>query len=136
MPFDAAPGRVLQVVSRSERAGIRSPLPFPVNGGSLAQLRSLINVADDDFVLIVGCLLNGFRGGRSHPVLVLTGAAAKSTQLAILDRLIDPQPIGGLPATERQLRKVSDRHLFAFDNVPRFLDRLRTRCAGFRTPTL
>jgi hypothetical protein len=95
------------------------PLPIPVRGGSIDDLRSFLNVDDDDFVLIVGCLLNGFRGGRSHPVLVLTGAAgtAKSTQLAILNCLIDPQPIGGLPATERQLRNVSDRHLFAFDNV-------------------
>jgi hypothetical protein len=95
------------------------PLPIPVKGGSIDDLRSFLNVDDDDFVLIVGCLLDGLRGGRSHPVLVLTGAAgtAKSTQLAILNCLIDPQPIGGLPATESQLRKVSARHLFAFDNV-------------------
>jgi len=94
-------------------------LPVPEKGGSIDDLRSLINVDDDDFVLIVGCLLDGLRGGRSHPVLVLIGAegTAKSTQLAILNCLIDPQPISKLPATERQLRQLGERHLFAFDNV-------------------
>jgi hypothetical protein len=37
------------------------PLSIPVEGGSIDDLRSFLNVDDDDFVLIVGCLLNGFR---------------------------------------------------------------------------
>jgi hypothetical protein len=95
------------------------PLPSPAKGGSLAQLRPLINVADEDFILIVGCLLDGLRGGRSHPVLVFTGAegTAKTAQLAIFTELIDPQPIGGLPATESRLGKIIKRHVLAFDNV-------------------
>jgi hypothetical protein len=99
------------------------PLPMPQSGGSLETLQTLINVRDaDDFVLVVGWLLNALRGGGSHPILVLIGGegTAKSTLLRILQTLIDPNctPLGELPRTERELTTLaSRRYVQPFDNV-------------------
>jgi hypothetical protein len=98
------------------------PLPVPEKGGSIEDLRSLINVADDgDFVLIVASLLDALRNGGAHPVLVINGGegTAKSTLVEILRELIDPSwaLLGGLPQTERQLLEAGDGYLRVYDNV-------------------
>jgi hypothetical protein len=95
------------------------PLPAPENGGSIQQLRSLINVAtEDDFILIVAWLLAALRNEGPHPLLVLSGGegTAKTFLVAILAPLIDPSstPLQGLPRTERQLVA---HYLLSFDNV-------------------
>jgi hypothetical protein len=98
------------------------PLPAPEKGGSIEDLRSLINVADDgDFVLIVAFLLDALRNDGAHPVLVINGGegAAKSTLVEILRELIDPSrtPLSGLPHTERKLLEAGDSYLRVYDNV-------------------
>src|SRR5262249_9154093 len=69
------------------------PLPLPQRGGTIGDLRSLINVADDDFILIVGWLLDALRNDGAHPVPVINGGegTAKSTLAEILRALIDPR---------------------------------------------
>jgi hypothetical protein len=96
-------------------------LPEPEKGGSIEDLRSLINVADDgDFVLIVAWLLDALRNDGAHPVLVINGGegAAKSTLVEILQALIDPSwaRLDGLPNTERQF-KAAEGYLRPYDNV-------------------
>jgi hypothetical protein len=97
------------------------PLPIPERGGSIDDLRSMVNVVDDgDFVLIVAWLLDALRNNGAHPVLVINGGegAAKSTLAEFLQKLIDPswEPLKGLPQTERQLL-AADRYLRVYDNV-------------------
>jgi hypothetical protein len=99
------------------------PLPVPETAGSIEMLRSLINVDDDAFFVAVAWLLDAFRAGYEHPILVIEGAegSAKSTLLAILKALVDPanEPTPGLPRSERELlREAGTRYLRAYDNVP------------------
>ena len=49
------------------------PLPVPQTGGKLKLLADLVNVADRDRPLVVGCLVDMLRPGRGHPVLWLQG---------------------------------------------------------------
>ena len=57
-------------------------LPVPTRGGSLEQLRELVNLSsDDDYRLLVGWLLAALRPpGQPYPVLILHGeqGSAKS----------------------------------------------------------
>jgi hypothetical protein len=104
------------------RTASMRPLPVPEKGGSVEDLRPLINVGDDgDFVLIVAFLLDALRNDGAHPVLVINGGegTAKSTLVEILRELIDPSraPFNGLPQSQRQLLQAGDGYLRAFDNV-------------------
>jgi hypothetical protein len=104
------------------RAPEMRPLPVPETGGSMDELRSLINVDDDAFVLVTAWLLGGFRVGYEHPLLVIQGpeGSAKSALMAILEGLIDPssRPAAGLPRTEREfLAEGSTRYLRPYDNI-------------------
>jgi hypothetical protein len=113
--IDAAPVHFMRPLSMR-------PLPIPERGGSIEDLRSMVNVVDDsDFVLIVASLLDTMRNSGAHPVLVVNGGegAAKTTLVAILQELIDPswEPLSGLPQTERQLL-APVRYLRVYDNVP------------------
>jgi hypothetical protein len=108
---------------RFRRASGVKAMPIPVRGGSVAALRSFLNVQTDaDFVLVVAwalaCLLN--RG--PYPVIVLSGeqGSAKSTFSAILRALLDPNtaPLRALPREDRDLFiAASNGHVLAFDNV-------------------
>src|SRR5205823_6469683 len=69
------------------------PLPEPAHGGSLEELRPLLNLADDDaYRLVVGFLLGGFQPRGPYPLLSLNGeqGAAKSTAATILRGMVDP----------------------------------------------
>jgi hypothetical protein len=69
------------------------PLPCPVHGGSLDELRGLLNIADDrDWILVKAWLVKTRRPSGPHPVLTLHGeqGSAKSTTSRILRVIIDP----------------------------------------------
>jgi hypothetical protein len=71
-----------------------APLPIPVKGGTIADLRRFVNCPDDDaFALLCGWISASFRGDIPFPLLVLTGEAgsAKSTTGRFLKELIDPE---------------------------------------------
>src|SRR5262245_56801205 len=99
------------------------PLPMPVRGGSVAALRSFLNVRSKaDFVLVVAWLLACLRDRGPYPVIVLSGeqGSAKSTFSAILRALLDPYtaPLRALPREDRDLFiAASNGHVLAFDNV-------------------
>jgi hypothetical protein len=68
-------------------------LPFPERGGSLRELRTMLNLTDEDqFHLIVGFLIGALNPTGSYPILELTGeqGSAKSTTARMLKQLIDP----------------------------------------------
>ena len=109
-------------------ARIRS-LPVPERGGSIDDLRSIVNVVDDgDFVLFVAWLLDALRNDGAHPVLVINGGegTAKTTLVEMVQELVDPSwaALSGLPSTERQLLEKDDRYLRAYDNVSSIYPRI------------
>jgi hypothetical protein len=73
------------------------PLPAPVSGGSVEQLRTLLNLPDDDdgernWRLILAFLAFSLTTAGPYPVLTLLGpqGAAKSTTQRYLRALLDP----------------------------------------------
>ena len=95
----------------------------PGRGGSVATLRSFLNVQTDaDFVLVVAWALACLRNRGPYPVIVLSGeqGSAKSTFSAVLRALLDPNtaPLRALPREDRDLFiAASNGHVLAFDNV-------------------
>jgi hypothetical protein len=108
---------------RFRRASGMRALPTPVSGGSVATLRSFLNVQSDaDFVLVVAWTLAVLRNRGPYPVLVLSGeqGSAKSTFSSILRALLDANtaPLRALPREDRDLFiTASNSHVLAFDNV-------------------
>jgi len=63
------------------RAAGMQPLPEPVSGGAINDLRSFLNIADDgDFVLAVSFILATLRDRGPYPVLVLIGEHGAGAQ--------------------------------------------------------
>jgi hypothetical protein len=124
------------------------PLPVPRPGGSINQLRTLVNVADErDFVAVVGWLLAALSPHGPYPVLVLSGeqGSAKSFMAALLRGLVDPNiaPLRSLPREDRDLFiAANNAHCIVFDNVsslPQWLSDALCRIAtggGFATRQL
>jgi hypothetical protein len=99
------------------------PLPVPVPGGTIKELRSFLNVKSDaDFTLNVAWLFAALRPTGPYPVLAESGeqGTAKSTKCIVLRRLIDPNSAGlrALPREERDLFiAATNGYVLAFDNV-------------------
>jgi hypothetical protein len=78
---------------RFRRAPTMQPLPEPVSGGSIDELRQFANVeSETDFQLLVGWLLGALNPRGPYPLLSLTGEhGSGKTLLARLARgLVDP----------------------------------------------
>ncbi|QXM25479.1 hypothetical protein KO353_04425 [Elioraea tepida] len=108
---------------RFRRAAGMLALPDPQRGGSIDELRRFLNVAsDEDFVLVVSCLLAAFRPRGPYPVLALAGehGSAKSSAARALRSLVDPNatPLRAPPREDRDLFiAATNAHVVAFDNV-------------------
>src|SRR5690606_9607700 len=84
------------------------PLPAPVRGGSVDELRRFINVKDErDFILIVAWIIAALRGRGPYPVQALYGeqGSCKSTAQKMQRALIDPNksPLRSEPTEPRDL---------------------------------
>jgi hypothetical protein len=105
------------------RTGAQLPLPMPVAGGSLDDLRGLMNVDDDGaWKLVVGWLLAALRPGYPFPVLVLHGeqGSAKTTVCRMLRALVDPNasPVRAAPHDIDDLMVSATRSwVVAYDNI-------------------
>jgi hypothetical protein len=68
------------------------PLPKPVPGGSIEELRTVINVTDETWPLVVGWLVAAMIPNIPHPIAYLVGpqGSAKTTTSRFLTMLIDP----------------------------------------------
>jgi hypothetical protein len=122
--IDATGWRVIENPPvRFRRASGMKPMPIPVRGGSVATLRSFLNVQTEaDFVLVIAWALACLRNRGPYPVIVLSGeqGSAKSTFSSILRALLDPNtaPLRALPREDRDLFiAASNGHVLAFDNV-------------------
>jgi hypothetical protein len=82
------------------------PLPYPVAGGSVKELRKFVNVASsEDWALLLAWVVKALRPKGPYPVLVLHGeqGSAKSTLTRLLKMLTDPSE-SPLRAEPRELR--------------------------------
>jgi hypothetical protein len=127
------------------------PLPVPVRGGTVDQLRPFVNVRDDDqdnqWHLFIGCLIAAFRPIGPYPILALNGehGSAKSTSAKIHRRMIDPNKsvTRAAPRDERDLAiAATNGAVISLDNLSTISDWLSdTLCRvstglGFSTRTL
>jgi Bifunctional DNA primase/polymerase, N-terminal/Primase C terminal 1 (PriCT-1) len=99
------------------------PLPMPVPGGSIHELRRFVNVrSDDDWTLLLGWIVAALNPQGPFPVLHVDGeqGTAKTTLCRILRALIDPNqaPLRSEPRDARDLMiAASNAWLLAFDNI-------------------
>ena len=119
-------------------AGMR-PLPVPVAGGSIEDLRPYLNVRSDaDFIMVVTWILAALRPHGPYPVLALfgEGGTAKSTLLKILGALVDPsiQSLLAPPRDDRDLFiNAVNRFALIFDNISALPDWLSDSLARLAT---
>jgi hypothetical protein len=69
------------------------PLPTPICGGSVGDLRAFVNITDEmDWRLLAAFVLQCFRPRGPYPILVLNGehGSAKTTAARVVRALIDP----------------------------------------------
>src|ERR1700726_5199303 len=101
------------------------PLPVPERGGSIDALRPFLNLSNqNDFVLIVACLLIALRSGGPYPLLAISGeqGSAKKVLSKLLRALVDPNvaAVRALPREERELMIAANNgHVLAFDEQSR-----------------
>jgi len=109
---------------RFRRAKGMLPLPVPISGGSVNEIRPFVNVTDEDWPLLLGWLLTAMRPRGPYPVLCLHGeqGSAKSTTARVLRALTDPSsaPLRTEPKEPRDLMiAASNSAVLAFDNLSR-----------------
>jgi hypothetical protein len=132
---------------RFRRAKAMGKLPIPVKGGSVHDLRKLVNVRDEDWPLVVAWLLAAMRPVGPYPLLCLHGeqGSAKSSTARVLRSLIDPNssPLRSEPREPRDLMIAANNGwVIALDNlsrVPAWLSDALCRIStggGFSTRTL
>ena len=106
------------------------PLPTPVVGGSIDELRPFVNVATaTDFCLIVTWEIQALRPRGPYPILVELAeqGAAKTTTAKVLRRLCDPSEsdVRRPPRnTEDLMIAATNGHIVAFDNLSRLSEDL------------
>jgi hypothetical protein len=98
-------------------------LPLPTKGGSLEDLRSFINLPDEEsWVLLVSYLLFSLTPKGPFPILIVQGeqGSAKSTFCKAIRSLIDPatSPLRSMPTNTRDLMLAAQNSwLMAYDNL-------------------
>jgi hypothetical protein len=108
---------------RFRRAPGMLPLPVPIRGGKVEELRPFLNAPDDEtWVLLLAWLVMCFNPRGPYPVLILNGeqGSAKSTTTRFLRDLIDPNS-AGLRAAPREERDFyiagNNSYVLTFDNM-------------------
>jgi hypothetical protein len=107
-----------------------APLPYPVAGGTVDDLRPFLNIGSDgDFMLIVAWAAFSLSPWGPFPIVVLQGeqGSAKSTTVRVLRALVDAavEPLRALPKNERDLAiAAANAWVLAFDNLSGIRDQL------------
>lgn len=83
------------------RSQLTNPLPVPERGGDVAELRTLLNVTDATWPMLLAWAVASLWPGIAHPLAYLTGqhGTGKTTAGSMLVNLIDPSaaPMSGAP---------------------------------------
>lgn len=121
--IDAQGWRIVDRPSvRFVRPSTMGALPCPIQGGNLAELKELLGVEDDSWILLITFLLFCFTTGPTFPVLLLAASrgSGKTTIAEFLKGLIDPgkAPLIGLTADHHKISVAASRRwLLGYDNV-------------------
>jgi hypothetical protein len=104
------------------RSDLMHPLPMPERGGTLDQVRALINLSEEEFRLTIAWVVAAYLTDIPHPILLVQGeqGTAKSTLVRTLLALVDPQPAADRtpPADNREWAIFARASwAFAFDNI-------------------
>lgn len=85
-----------------------APLPEPAHGGTLDELRGLLNLDEKGFVLYAGCLVQALRPTGPYPVVTLTGVqgSAKTSAARVFRQVVDPNVVP-LRSVYREARDVA-----------------------------
>jgi hypothetical protein len=123
---------------RFRRARGMLPLPDPVAGGSVEELRRFANVGADDWPLLIGWIVGAFRPRGPYAVLLVHGeqGSAKSTLVRIARALLDPNeaPVRREPRNGQDLIVAARNGLvLAFDNVSHLSQELSDDLARLAT---
>ncbi|WP_022729423.1 hypothetical protein [Fodinicurvata sediminis] len=108
--------------ARSNRS---APLPRPMPNGKLSDLRSFLNLPDDNdesWCLTLAWLLMAMRPSGGHPILMVSGeqGSAKTTFTRVLRRIVDDSRVmvSSMPANERDFFVAAiNTWVMAFDNL-------------------
>lgn len=115
------------------------PLPTPVSGGTLDELRPLANASDDaTWTLLASWLVGALNATGPYTVLALNGeqGSAKSTTCRMLRMLIDPNTanLRAAPRDDRDLLiAASNSWVVCFDNLSDLRDWLSDGCCRLAT---
>jgi hypothetical protein len=76
------------------RTALTAELPEPQKGGSLEDLRQMLNVTPGGWLMVVGWMVSAFLPNVAHPILLLSGlqGVGKSFAARLLVDLVDPSP--------------------------------------------
>jgi hypothetical protein len=110
------------VTVRFRRTPGMQPLPIPITGGSVDELREFINVDADGWVLAISWLVGTLRPERPFPILGIHGeqGSGKTLQARMLRRLVDPNTadLRSCPREEHDLViAAKNGWIVGFDNV-------------------
>lgn len=99
------------------------PLPDPVEGGTLEDLKHLLNIGEEkNWILIKATLVGALHPNGPYPITIFGGeqGSAKSTMQKIIRNLIDPNqaPLRLPPKDERDLMiAAKNSWIVSFDNL-------------------
>jgi len=107
---------------RFRRPGGSLPLPMPVTGGSIADLRPFANVTDEEWPLFVGVQLMLFNPYGPYPLTEFRGGqgSAKTTTARVMTRNVDPNimDIRCEPSDLQNLMVAArNSHVLPYDNL-------------------
>ena len=129
---DAGGWRVVNEPSvRFRRSPGMLALPQPEHGDpkdGMVKLRALLRICDEDeFVIVVSCLLAALRGRGPFPVVIFTGepGATKTTTVKALRSLIDPNssPVRSPPRVPQDLYVAANAgYVLCFNNLSNLPD--------------
>lgn len=100
-----------------------APLPHPIRGGNIEELRAFVNItSEQDWILMTAWLIAAFQPTGPYPILILHGeqGTAKSHGCRVLRNLVDPNdsPLRSVVREERDLMiAATNAWVVAFDNL-------------------
>jgi hypothetical protein len=109
------------------RNSAMKPLPVPTNGGSLTELKQILNIDERNFVLSMSWLVGVMSPHGPYPILTIDGlhGVGKTIVSKTLRSIIDPTtaPLRHLPKDKKDLLISAEKSLvLAYDNVSSIQD--------------
>jgi len=117
-----------QIINESpvffRRSKASKAIPTPQTDGTLADLKTLVNVSEDDYLLLVTALIDCMRPDTAYPVIELVGeqGSGKSTTAENMRRLIDPKSVnlrGAPKSVEDLFIGARNNHIVCLNNLSR-----------------